>query len=344
MLSRVLAFRPASVLHRLSPRSGACPLSLRDVLAAATRAKLPSIEAESPDVIRAALVAAKVLHSAVGLTLPDGLQPEGWFDGVARIADEIAVALPVVLTAQVTLGGESAVAVEQGAREVWRLIEAGLTHLVIDSAAVSAEERGRVLAEVAAPLQERALGFDCAVALGEPGAGRRTVALLEELVRRGAPADALSVLCPAAPELDSARAQLGALDRLSEVVQGVPVLRRGPISTELLAAAVGSRIRGCADGGVVAAAAGRSAGRAQGQAGEPAPERAGAWGAEVDPAPQQDRRARWRDRAAAVLGPQAEQLEAQAFLAAADFIEALGAEQSAAEVVRGLERLSEDGA
>jgi len=52
-----------------------------------------------------------------------------------------------------------------------------------------------------------------------------------------------------------------------------------------------------------------------------------------------ERRARWRDRAAAVLGTeQADRLEARAFVEAAEFIEGLGAEGSAQAVVRGLER------
>ena len=327
MPSRVLAFRPASVLHRLPARSDACPLSLRDILAAAPGVKLPGIEAGSPDLIRAALVAAKVLHSTVGLSIPAGLKPEPWFDSVARTADELAVALPIFLSAEVSLEGETTVAVERGLREVWRLVEAGLTHLVIDAGRVSPEERGRVLAEVAAPLNERALGFDCAIGLGEQAAGRRAVALLEELVRRGVPADALSIRCPAVADAESARTQVGALNRFCEAVHGVPVLRRGPIGPELVGAVASSRIRGCADGGAAAAAAG-SADR------EPSP------GPEAD---KQERRAGWRNRAVAALGPTgAEQLEAHAFLAAADFIEALGAGQSASVVVRGLERLSGD--
>jgi hypothetical protein len=327
VLSRVLAFRPASVLGRLPPRSDACPLSLREVLAAAPEVKLPAVEAGSPDVIRAALVAAKVLHSTIGLSLPGGLEPEPWFQAVAETADEIAAALPLVLTAEVSLTGEDAVAVERGTREVWRLIEAGLTQVVVDAGGVSPEERGRVLAEVAAPLQERGLGFDCAIGLGEQGAGRRAIALLDDLARRGVPADAVSVRCPAATDAESARAQLGALDRLSEALHGVPVLRRGPVTPALLAAMPGARIRGCSDGGAAAAAAGQ-----KGEVPQPGPEAA-------------DRRARWRDRAVAALGQaEAEQLEAQAFMTAADFIERLGAEQSAAAVAQGLARLSEDGA
>jgi hypothetical protein len=323
VLSRTLAFRPASVVHRLPARSTACPLSLREVLAAVPEVKLPVVEAGSPDVIRAVLVAAKVLHATVGLSLPAGLQPEAWFDRVARTADEIAAGLPIFLSAEVVLEGETTVAVERGTSEVWRLVEAGLTHLVIDASGVASEERGRVLAEVAGPLGERALGFDCAIGLGEQGAGRRAVPLLEELRRRGVPADALSLRCPAVADPESARTQLGALDRFCEAVHGTPVLRRGPVSAPLLAALQASRIRGCGDGGTISGAGG--AGQVL----------AGAEAAE--------RRARWRARAAAELGVgEAEKLEAHAFLAAADFIEALGAAQSASAVARGLERLSED--
>ncbi|HET6438225.1 MAG TPA: hypothetical protein VFG59_09205 [Anaeromyxobacter sp.] len=321
MLSPVLAFRPASALARLAPRSDACPVSLTDLLAAAGGLRLPSIAAGTPDVIRAALVAAKVLRSAVGLSIPRGLEPEPWFETAARSADEIAAALPYFLTAEVVLEGESAILLERVGREVWRLIEAGLTHVAFDVASVAAEERGRVLAEVAAPLAERGLCFDCVVAPGEVGAGMRTLALVEELERRGVPAAVVSVRCPAPPDAESARVQLGALDRLGRALGGLPVLRRGPVSAALLAALRGSGVRGCEDGGVAARASGES----------PAPEPMGEEAAE--------RRARWRDRAAALLGAeQVERLEARAFVEAAEFIEALGAEGSAPAVARGLER------
>lgn len=321
MLSRVLAFRPASVLNRLPARSDACPLSLRDILAAAGELKLPSFEVGRPDVVRAVLVAAKVFRCTVGLSIPRGLEPEPWFQTVVRTADEIAAALPIFLSAEVSLDGESTVAMERGTREVWRLVEAGLTHLAVDVGGVSPEERGRVLAELAAPLQERGLGFDCAIGLGEQGAGRRVVALLEELGRRGVPADAVSVRCPAPPEPEPARTQLGALDRLSEALQGVPVLRRGPVSPALLAALSGSRLRGCSDGGSAAGNAGM-------------PEDESSAGPEAA-----ERRARWRDRALALLGPgESERLEAHTFMAAAEFIEALGGDQSASAVARELER------
>jgi len=321
VLSRVLAFRPASVLERLPPRSDACPLSLRDILWAAGRLKLPAVQATSPDVIRAALVAAKVLRSTIGLSIPGGVAPEAWFETVAATADEIAAALPFFSSAQVSLQGESALSVERGLREVWRLVEAGVTHVAVDPSAVSPEERGRVLAQVAVPLQERSLAFDCVVPLGEPGAGRRTIALVEELARRGVPPDAVSVAFPAPPDAGAARAQLGALDRMAEVLGDVAVLRRGAISPALLAELGGSRLRGCEDGGAAAERRGLPAD--EGPAG----------------VREAERRARWRDRVVAVLGEEeAEQLEARAFVTAAELIEALGAEHSATAVARALER------
>lgn len=320
MLSPILAYRPPSVLGRLPPHSDACPLSLRDILGAAGSIKLPIVEAGTPDVVRAVLVAAKVFHSTVGLAIPRGVEPVRWFRAVAAIADEIAAALPIFLSAEVTLEGENSVDVERSLHELWRLLEAGLTHLTIDASAAPPEERGRILAEVAAPLHERGLAFDCAIALGEQGAGRRAVVLVDELARLGVPPDAASVRCPAPADAEAARAQVGALDRLSEVLQGVPVLRRGPVSPALFEAVRGSRLRACADGGWVAGSSVASAAEPEG----------------TDAA---DRRARWQDRAAELLGEaEAERLEAHTFLSAAAFIEGLGAEQSAPAIARELER------
>lgn len=326
MLSRVLAFRPATVLERLHPRSDACPLSLRDVLAAAGLRPLPIVEVGTPDLIRAVLVAAKVLRSTLGLAIPRGLAPEAWFDEVVRTADEIAAALPLFLSAEVVLDGESSVAVERGAHEAWRLVEAGLTHVAVEASAVAPEQRGRVLAEVAAPLQERGLCFECSMGLAEAAGGRRAIALTADLARRGVPADVVGIRCPAAPDAESARAQLGALDRLASALGGVPVVRRGPVSPALLAAVNGSRLRGCDDGGAVSRASGEPVDE------EPAGEEAA------------ERRTRWREQAAAVLGAAgAERLEARAFVVAAELIEALGAEGSALAVTRALERrLAED--
>lgn len=317
MLSRILAYRPASVVNRLPPRSDACPLSLRDLVAAAPQVRLPSLEAGSPEVVRAVLVAAKVLHSTVGLSLPRGVEPERWFGAVGTIADEMAAALPIFLSAEVALEDEGALAVEGATRAVWRLVETGLTHVVVDAGALAAEERGRVLAEVAAPLLERGLGFDVAVRVaGEPGAGRRALSLVEDLQRRGAAPDVLSVAFPAPADAEGARSQLGVLDRLSAALR-LPVLRRGPVSPALLAFVRSSELRGCADGGLAARASGIEDAEGDGDG----------------------RRARWQARAAAMLGAEeAERLEARAFVEAAEFIEALGAAQSAVAVAEGLAR------
>jgi hypothetical protein len=319
VLSPLLAFRPASVRGRLPPRCDACPLSLRDLLGVAEGVKLPSIEAESPGVVRAALVAAKVFHSTLGLTLPRSVEPDAWFQAVVRTADEIAAGLPIFLAGEVTLLDHGAMAIEQATARVWRLVEAGLTHVTVEPADGPPDECGRVLAEVAAPLLERGLGFACAIPLfGPPGAGRRALALVDDLRRRGSAPDAVSVACPAPPDAEAARAQLGALDRLAAALR-VPMLRRGPVSPALLAAVAGSDLRGCEDGGAAARAC-----EAPGGEGDP------------DDAA---RRARWRERAEALLGvDEADRLEARAFFAVAEFLEALGAEQSAPAVSAALER------
>ncbi len=318
----MLAFRPATVVGRLPSHSDACPLSLADVLEAAGGYRLPSIEASSPDVVRAALVAAKVLHSAVGLSLPRGVEPEPWFERVVLTADEIAAALPLFLSAEVTLDDEGAPALERAGQRVWRLIEAGLTHIAFDVAQVDPADRGRVLADVAGPVRERGLCLDCLLPLsGEGGGMRRAAALVEELARRGLPADVASVrlLPPADP--GDARAQVAALERVAQALSGVPILHRGPITPALLAALRTSGIRGVEDGGAAARASGSAPAEGEGEPG------------------MAERRSRWRARAAAVLGPeQVDRLEARAFVEAGEFIEALGAEGSAVTVARALER------
>ena len=144
MLSPVLAFRPASVVSRLPARCDACPLSVRDLLAV-TDAKLPAIVAGSPGVVRAGLVAAKVLRATLGLVLPPGVAPGPWFQAVVRTADEIAAGLPIFLGAEVTLPDHGAMAVERATAEVWRYVEVGLTHVTVDPGDGSPEECARVL-------------------------------------------------------------------------------------------------------------------------------------------------------------------------------------------------------
>ncbi|ACL65541.1 conserved hypothetical protein [Anaeromyxobacter dehalogenans 2CP-1] len=309
MLSRILAFRPPGVLGRLPPRSGACPLSLRELMGPAVElgTALPLVAAPSAAVARAALVAAKELGSALGLALPAGTAPEPWFATVTAAADEVAAGLPIFLSAEVRVEGEAAMQVDRACEEAWRLVDAGLTHLAIDAAEVAAEERARVLAEVAAGALERGVCVDCVVPI-DPGApaARHAAVLFEALAACGAPPDVASVRCPAPSGPEDARAQVGALARLSAALAGVPVVRRGPVSRPLLGLLAGSPVKACEDGGAAAA------------------------------------------RARAPLGggaDEADRREARVYVEVMDFLERLGAAGSARGLARALEaRLTEGGA
>ncbi|HET6923907.1 MAG TPA: hypothetical protein VFI16_12240, partial [Anaeromyxobacteraceae bacterium] len=124
----LLALRPPTVLARLPPRSAACPVSLRDLVAArvGTAGPFPLVRAPTPGVARAALVAAAELGSAIGLELPPGERPEPWFAAVVRAADEFAPRLPLVLSGTVSLGAGTDEEVERARREAFRLVEAGV--------------------------------------------------------------------------------------------------------------------------------------------------------------------------------------------------------------------------
>lgn len=258
MLSRVLAFRPASTVGRLPPRSDACPLSLGELLAAAPGVCFPSFEVGSPEVAAGVLVAAKAAHAAVGLSLPRGASPGPWFDAVVRAADELAAALPLFLSGLVVLEGATPPAVERALQDCWRLVDAGLTHVAFDASALAPAERARALLAVAVPVEEGGLAFDCVLAIDEPGAARSAAALVAELARGGLRPDLVSVRCPAPAAEVAARAQVAALVRLGAAVGGLPVMRRGPVGPALPQAVAGSGLRGCEDGGRVAAARGEA--------------------------------------------------------------------------------------
>ena len=327
VLSPVLAFRSATVKGRLPAGSDACPLSSRDVLGATGPAPVPLLYAPDPGVIRAALVAAKVLRAVVGLTAPPGAPPDRWFAEVARAADELAAGLPLVLAAEVVVGGEGGPLVERATAAVWRLLDAGITHLAFEVDAVAPEERGRVLAELAAPALERGVGVECVLPLsGDAASARRAVALVAELASRDAPLDAAGVRCAAPRDAEGARAQVGVLTRVAQALGRVPIIRRGPVTPALFGALAGAPVSGCDDAGAVADAAGD------------VHERTG------DARDREAWRARWQARAEAELGaPALERLEARAFVTAGELIESLGAAQSAVTLVRTLERrLAED--
>jgi hypothetical protein len=248
MLSPALAFRPARVVERLSPRSAACPLSSKDLVrvAAALRLTLPLVRAPTPGVARAALVAAKQVMSVLGLSMPDGAAPEPWFAGVTAAADEVAAGLPIFLAGEVKVAGRRESEVETAYAAAWRLADAGLTHLTIDLTAVSPEARSEVLERVSAPAVELGLGLDCLVA---PGGGPEARPMFQDLMRRDAAPDMASLRCEAPEDAQGAHEQVKDLLTLCATLSGTPVLRRGPVTAMLLSSLKGSPVAGCEDGG-----------------------------------------------------------------------------------------------
>lgn len=314
MVSRILAFRPATVVARLAPRSDACPLSARELLGPAgeLRLVLPIVRAPSAAIARAVLVAAKELNAVVGLVLPAGGAPEAWFAEVTRAADELAAGLPILLSGEVVLGGEGAMEVARASREAWRLVQAGLTHLAFDVSAVVAAERGRIVSELGRAGAEHGIGVEAIVPLGDGSQlGRRAAAMLEQPIA----ADVVGVRCHAPADAAEARLQAAVLARTRQALGGTPVWRRGPVTAALLELLRGSPVGACEDGGSVARAAGSI--------------------------PEDGREGLARARAD-LSGEGADRLEARAYVDAVDLMERLGAGGSAAAVTRALERRLED--
>ncbi len=317
MREPILAFRPASVVRKLAPRSEACPLSLRDVLAAVAPLPicLPLVRAPSAGVARAALVAAKELGSALGLALQAGARPEPWFDAVALAADEIAPRLPIFLSGEVVVQDGSDDRIEAARREAWRLVEGGITHLAFDVSAVPEDDRAPALRRAAEAALERAICVDCFLPLqdGLPNAAR-AAALVEELAGLGVRLDLASARFPLPRHPEEERSQARLLVEICGWIDGTPVLRRGPVTTGLLATLAGSPLRACDDGGAAVAAAARALGREpDGDVGPPL------------------------SVASRELPPDiGDRPEAMAYVEAAAFLEALAAEGSAAEVADAL--------
>ncbi len=319
VLSPALAFRPARVVERLEPRSAACPLSSKDLIRAAAvlRLTLPLVRAPTPGVARAALVAAKQLLSVLGLALPAGSPPEPWFEAVVRAADEVAAGLPIFLAGEVAVAGSGDVEVEAAFKEAWALADAGLTHLTVDLGAVPAEEQAEVLARVAAPALESGLGLDCVVARG--GALEAGV-LFGDLSRNEARPDVASLSLDAPATREAVQGQVRELLALCAALSGTPVLRRGPVTPELLRSLAGSPVAGCDDGGAAAEVA------------LLALDVAGMAGAETS------RAAPLAQAEAALGGGDLARLEARAYGEVLDFLERLGTTGSALLVTRHLQQ------
>jgi len=230
----LLAFRPASVMHRLAPRSEACVLSLRDLLPplAAAHRPVPLVVAPLAAVMRGTLLACQEARSAVGLALPAGLAPEPWFAAAVAAAEELAPRLPVFLAAEIAVGAS---AVEAAVAQAHRLVEAGFTHLAVEVDRVPVAERARAAAQVAALAAERELAVECLLPDGPEGLDPEVVGgFVEELQGWDLSLDLLGVRCQTPAGVEGARAQARALAGAARVLGAIALVRRGPAGRVLL--------------------------------------------------------------------------------------------------------------
>jgi hypothetical protein len=252
----LLALRPVNAVHRLEPRSEACPISLREIVRAleGRSGTLPIVAAPIAAVARGALLAAKEATAVVGLAIPPHSAPERWFAVVARAADELAPRLPFFVSAEVRVeDGDDGL--ERAFVAAHRLVEAGITHLAIDVSAVALARRAQAAAQVAGFAAEREIAIDAVL----PVAGgavdpESAIAFVEEFEGWGMRADVVSARLPPAGDAEVARAQLAALDALGTELGGRAVLRRGPLSPALAAGMAASSLRLCEDGGTALSA------------------------------------------------------------------------------------------
>jgi hypothetical protein len=327
----LLSIRPSSVVQRLEPRSGACPLNLTDVLDALPERSgaLPVFRAPLPAVVRAALLAAKELGSAVGLMLPAGSPAHPWFAAVCRAADELAARHPIFLCGEVVVRATGEEWVARAADEAFRLVDAGITHLAVDAAAVAPNNRGAVTARVATAATERELSLEMVLPpYGGIPAASRAASLVEAMRSQGCRPRVASIRCPAPTSDDDADAQLGRLTEIAAGLPGIAVMRRGATSAPLLERMAGAPLRLCEDGGSVFGVVYQALSEELRHTID-----ARAAEARVRPDPLE-----W---AAATLGQEldrepADRAESLAYVEASAFIESLGARGSAAAVARGV--------
>lgn len=264
-----LAFRPPTVRNRLRRGSRACPLPLRDVVGGlvAEAVAVPLVWAGEEAVARAALVAAKEAGSVVGLAARSPAAPERWFDAVVQVADEIAPGLPLLLGAVVSLRPG---AIEEARSLRWsqRLVEAGVTHLVLEVDALDPSRRAEALARAAEPALERGLGVECLLPAA-PGAlpgSDEVFSLLAELGSLGASPDLAGVRLPEPLPVGGEEAAARALERLAESTGGVGLACRGQASARLARIVPPGTLRAADDGGLAESAASRGSDRERGEA------------------------------------------------------------------------------
>lgn len=323
MPSGVLAYRPAAVAAKLAPRSRACPVSLRDLLRAASgvRLALPLVRAPVGPVVRGSIVAAREAASAIALLLPAGSAPEPWVREVTAAADELAGGLPFSLGGEVILTGPEQADLERALGQCWRLVDAGATHLALDVAAVPADRRGELAAALGRGAHERGLGVELILPADGGGGTSAVAAAVRAMSEAGVPPDAVGLGGAAVPGAAEARAEVRRLAEACAALGGLPVLRRGPIGPEILRVLAGSPVRGCEDGG----------------AAERAATAAIPWDL-LGPPPEGPSRSTPLERAVAELSDAGmERLEARAYVEVADLLERLGAGGSGFAVVAALE-------
>ena len=234
-----------------------------------------------------------------------------------QAADEVAAGLPIFLAGELRVAGRRDAEVEAAFSEAWKLADAGLTHLTVDLAAVPAEARAEVLARVAAPALEAGLGLDCVVARGgELEAGR----LFGDLARNETRPDVASLPFEAPATEEAVHDQVRELLALCAALAGTPVLRRGPVTPDLLRSLAGSPVAGCDDGGAAAELALLALDLVAG------------------PGAERSREAPLAQAEAALGGGALARLEARAYGEVLDFLERLGTTGSASRIVRLLER------
>jgi hypothetical protein len=325
VLSPIFAFRPARAAERLGRRNEACPLAPGELVgpAAGLGVILPVVRASAAPVARGALVAAKELHAPLGLAVPAGARDPGrWFDEVTGAADEVAAGLPIFLSGEVVVAGEGGPQLERAREQVWALLDAGVTHVALDATAIAPAQQGRVLADLAAPILERGVALDVVVELaGLVPRAARSVAIVDELRRVGVVPALVSARCPAVEDASGAREQVGLLDRLSDALRGVPLMRRGPVSEALLGELTQGRVALLDDGG---------AAEARAEAAIPD---------HLDlhaPGPRGESRVALA--AEALLGDDLDRLEAWAYLETFGLLERLGLRDAATRIARSLER------
>jgi hypothetical protein len=321
----------------MPPGSEACPLSLRDVLGVMIRRRgaLPMFRTPLPAVARAALLAAKREDCALALMLPRGAPAHPWFASVIEIASEVAPGMPFVLSGEVCVEGESDAELDRAVSVAYGLVDAGLTHVAVDASAVPAGARAAAIARVAAPVLEQELALECVLPAGDglPSASR-VAAFVDALRELGVELDLASIRCGPAAQADEAETQLRRIAEICAALRGVPIFRRGPLSSALLPRLASSPLKGVEDGGTAFAAL-------LGALPSALRERIAARASELYPdvaasADALERAAATLIKASEPLDAGGDRTEALAFMEAAAFVEVTAATGSALDVADAL--------